>query len=142
MKIKVHENYGISERQLNEMACVGVLDDFEIQVWNREGRNIPHVHVYNCERRNKNTKIDVCIQLERAQYFEHGKHTGTLNAEQRKDFDSYMRKPHKNGVFATNYEFAVFLWNNMDDVKKVIPQKDNKGNVIIPDYTEIAPYKK
>lgn len=141
LKIRVHESHELSERELNEMACVGDLGEFEIQVWRREGKNIPHVHVYNNEPDGKSTKIDTCIQLERSAYFSHGGHTGTLNTEQREKFNDFMHKSHKNGVFNSYYEFAVFLWNNMEDVRKVVMQRDSNGNVVIPDYTTIAPYK-
>lgn len=140
MKITVHETR-ITERELNEMACVGDLGEFEIQVWRREGKYIPHVHVYNDEPKNKKTHLDVCIQLEKAAYFSHGDHTGVLNASQCEKFNTFMHKPHKNGVFNSNYEFAVFLWNNMDDVKKFVLQKNEDGSVVIPDYSTITPYK-
>lgn len=136
LKIKLHK---LTERELNEMACVGDLGEFEIQVWRREGKNIPHVHVYNEETGKK--RIDVCVQLEKAAYFSHGSHVGTLSASQRNKFNKFMHMPHKNGVFGSYYEFAVFLWNNMEDVRKVVLKKDKDGNTIIPDYSEIADYK-
>lgn len=134
LKIKV------SERQLNEMARVGKIGEFEIQVWNREGGEVPHVHIYNDEPRGKNTGLDACVQLEKSMYFPHGKHTGTMNASQRKEFNEFMHRPHRTGKFASNYEYAVFLWNDNNSSHEIELKLDANGEVIIPDYSEIAKY--
>ena len=144
MRIKVHENNPIQERDISEMARVGYSgkNSLEISVWTNDGGEIPHVHVRNGEPLGKSTCINLCIQLEKAMYFTHGEYNGMLNASQRKDFNDFMHKPHKTGKFDSNYEYAVFLWNDNNSSHNIELKRDSDGKVIIPDYREIAIYAK
>lgn len=141
MKITTHERLPVGATDIEEMARIGRAGDLEIYVWTNDAGSIPHVHVTNNEPKNKATRIDACVQLEKAAYFEHGMHLGMLNASQRKELNRFMHSPHKSGKLGTNYEYAVILWNDNNSGKDVILDRDDDGNVIVPDYIDIEPYK-
>lgn len=141
LKIKVHENRPIVEQDISEMARVGFADKLEVSVWTDDGGEVPHVHITNKEPPSKSTSINLCVQLEKSEYFTHGKYDGTLNASQRKEFNKFMHQPHKQGKFASNYEYAVFLWNDNNSTHEIKLRTDENGNTVIPDYTNIADYK-
>ena len=135
MRIKVHK------ADIREMARVGYVDRLEIYVWPGDSGKIPHVYVSNKEPRGKSSSMDTCIQLEKSEYFTHGSHKGVLNASQRKAFDTFMHDAPKQGVFGSNYELAVYLWNMNNSDNNVVLERDTEGKVVIPDYKDIAPYK-
>lgn len=141
MRIKV------SDRQRNEMSRVGDLGEFEVQVWSKDCGPavwtpahvyiyIPHVHVYS-----EASGLDACIKLTEPMYFPYGPHVDILNESQRKIFNEFMHRPHRTGIFATNYEYAVFLWNNNYPEHEMMLVRDINRNVVIPDYSEIAKYE-
>lgn len=142
LKIVMHHGKPVDEHQFFEMARVGYVNDsLEVQIWNREGRNIPHVHVYSTDKSHKKTSLDACIQLVKPMYFQHGSHMDTLNAEQRKAFNDFMHSPHRHGKFSSNYEYAVFLWNDNNTHAEIELELDANGDVVIPDYTDIQAYQ-
>ena len=138
MRIKV------SDRQRNELSRVGDLGEFEVQVWCKDcGPSvwtpahvyiyIPHVHVYS-----ETSGLDACIKLAEPMYFPYGLHVDNLNESQRKMFNEFMHRPHRTGIFSTNYEYAVFLWNNNYPEHEMMLVRYINGNVVIPDYSEIG----
>lgn len=129
------------------MSLVGDLGEFEVQVWCKDCGPavgtpahvyiyIPHVHVYS-----EASGLDACIKLAEPMYFPYGPHVDILNESQRKMFNEFMHRPHRTGIFATNYEYAVFLWNNNYTEHEIMLVRDINGNVVIPDYSEIAKYE-
>ena len=141
MRIKV------SDRQRNEMSRVGDLGEFKVQVWSKDCGPavwtpahvyiyIPHVHVYS-----EVSGLDACIKLAEPMYFPYGPHVDILNESQRKMFNEFMHRPHRTGKFTSNYEYAVFLWNDNNSSHEIELKLDANGEVIIPDYSEIAGYK-
>ncbi len=141
LKIKLHENRPIVEQDISEMARVGFADKLEVSVWTDDGGEVPHVHITNKEPPSKSTSINLCVQLEKSEYFTHGKYKGSLNASQRKEFNDFMHRPHRAGKFDSNYEYAVLLWNDNNSTHEITLQKDANGKVIVPDYTTIERYK-
>lgn len=117
------------------MSRVGDLGEFEVQVWCKEASAIPHMHVYSEE-----PELDACIKLAEPMYFPYGPHVDILNESQRKEFNEFMHRPHRTGKFASNYEYAVFLWNDNNSSHEIELKLDANGEVIIPDYSEIAKY--
>ena len=136
LRIKLNTSRTVYERHLHEMARVGFADDLIVWVWTDDPGYIPHVHVV--DRETKGERLDACIRLDSPAYFKHGTHTDELNASQRKEFHRFMHQPAKNGLFRTNYEYAVMLWNDNNSEVSVTAKTDNAGNTIVPDYSEIA----
>jgi len=126
----------VSERQLNEMSIVGDFGEFEVQVWCKETSDVPHVHVYS-----EASGLNACIRLDTPMYFPYDGHVDTLNASQRKEFNEFMHSPHRTGKFASNYEYAVFLWNDNNSSHEIELKRDAAEQVIIPDYSEIVKYE-
>lgn len=133
LKISVSENIPVYEQHLCEMARVGFADDLIVWVWTDDPGYVPHVHVV--DRATKGRNLDVCVRLDRVAYFQHGHHDGVFNAAQRKAFNEFMNSAPRNGVFGTNYEYAVMLWNDNNSSVTVSVSRDDAGNVHVPDYS-------
>lgn len=129
------------DNQLNEMAMIGNLhgQEYEVYVRTRDGGFIPHVHIFDTATNGR--KFDCCVQLEKNQYFSHGKHNSVMGAKMRKEFAEFMEQPCRSPKYQNNYEFAVEMWNMNNSSTYVQIREDEKGNIIMPDYRNIAPYK-
>jgi hypothetical protein len=126
----------LNESQLlTEMDRVGFLDELEICVYTDDPGNVPHVHIRDVATRGK--LFDACVKLEYPEYFDHGCHTDTLNSKQKRELDEFMNSAPAKGVFKTNYEKAVYMWNDNNSNKDVGFEYYDDGRVIVPDYTTI-----
>ena len=101
--------------QLNEMARVGFMGNFDVIVNTDDMGYIPHVHIV--DKATRGGQFDTCIRLETNRYFLHGGHKDTLNSKQRKMFND--------------------LWNDNNSDSYVQIREDANGNVLMPDYREI-----
>lgn len=130
-----NENIKMTAR-LDEMARVGFINgEYEVYVWTDDPGNIPHVHIRDTNSKGQN--FETCVQLKTNSYFLHGSYTDTLNSKQRKAFAEFMISPSRNKKYATNYEYAVDMWNDNNSNVILELEKDVKGNVIIPNYQVI-----
>ena len=125
---------------LDEMARVGIMDNiFDIIVYTDDKGYIPHVHIIDTATRGED--FDCCVQLERNQYFTHGRHQDEFNSKQCKLFNEFMLQPCRSPKYRNNYEFAVEMWNVNNSESYVQIKEDENGNIIQPDYSTIFPYK-
>ena len=130
----------IKRKRLDEMARVGVMNNvFDVIVYTDDMGYIPHVHIIDNATRGQD--FDCCVQLEKNQYFTHGKHIDEFNSKQCKLFDEFMRQPCRSPKYKNNYEFAVEMWNANNSKSYVQIMEDEDGEIIQPDYTIILPYK-
>ena len=123
----IEEAFNERERmRLDEMARVGImLNNLDVVVYTDDKGYIPHVHILD---RGTNGR-------------EHGKHLDTFNSKQCKEFNEFMRQPCRNPKFRNNYELAVDMWNLNNSDSYVQIREDKDGNMIMPDYSTILPYK-
>lgn len=133
-------------RKIYDMAHIGNFgsDNLELYINSREGDNVPHFHVL--DHTSKGEEIETCVQIRENRYFHHGRHQGTLNAKQRDALMAFMQsKPKTNkpqfNKFDTYYELIAYLWELFYPNSDTEIKYDKDGNVIIPDYTNILPYK-
>lgn len=128
------------KRMLMEMARVGILDNkYDVLVYTDDMGLIPHIHII--DKGTNGQEFNCCVQLETNKYFQHGIHQDVLNSKGRKLLNDFMRQPCRNPKFKNNYEFAVDMWNANNSSTYVQIREDSQGNIIMPDYTEIEPYK-
>lgn len=129
-----------NKKLLTEMARVGVMtNNFDVVVYTDDMGFIPHVHIIDKGTGGK--EFNSCVMLEQSRYFTHGIHTDVFNSKQRKDFNDFMNQPCRSPKYRNNYEFAVEMWNANNSSSYVQIVEDKDGNVIVPDYTDILPYK-
>lgn len=129
------------DEQLNEMARVGFMNgqEYEVYVRTDDPGFIPHVHIFDVGTSGR--KFDCCVQLEKSQYFSHGKHNSIMNAKMCREFAEFMEQPCRNPKYQNNYEFAVDMWNMNNSSAYVQIREDDNGKVIMPNYRKIAPYR-
>lgn len=58
----------------------------------------------------KNGEPDACLLIERAAYFMHGFHTGTLSRQERKILCKYLLTPGKK--YDTKWQELIAAWND------------------------------
>lgn len=122
------------------VARVGFIgEDFDVIIYTDDVEIIPHIHII--DRGTGGKEFNSCVMLERSQYFTHGVHTDVFNSKQMKDFNEFMNQPCRSPKYRNNYEFAVEMWNANNSSSYVQIAEDKNGNVIVPDYTDILPYK-
>lgn len=49
-----------------------------------------------------------------------------------------MNMPHRNIHYRNNYEYTINLWNDNNSSSYVQLKEDTNGNIVVPNYTEIA----
>ena len=126
--------------RLDEMARVSkFLDNYDIVIRTDDPGYIPHVHIIDLPTRGRD--FDCCVQLETNKYFQHGTHQDIMPAKWCKEFYDIMCQPHRNIHVRNVYEYAVNLWNDNNSSSYVQIKEDANGNVIVPDYRHILPYK-
>lgn len=133
-------NQRILERKrmhLDEMARIGKMNTFDIVVYTDDMGYIPHVHIIDSATRGE--EFDTCVRLETNQYFLHGRHQDMFNTRQCKEFNEFMKQPHRNIHYRNNYEYAVNLWNDNNSNSYVQLKEDEEGNIIMPNYKIILP---
>ena len=133
----IHDYFRFEDSRLDEMARVGFMDGqrYIIFVRTNDGGFIPHIHII--DQATNGSELDCCVRLETNKYFAHGRHQGKLNAKLSRALADFMRQPCRSPKYATNYEFAVDMWDMNNSDSYVIPKYDRNGNVIIPDYRNI-----
>jgi hypothetical protein len=126
---------------ITEMARVGFMhgETYEVSVYTRDPGKIPHVHIVDTDTYGK--KLNCCVMLETNRYFSHGHHQGELNAKLRKEFNDFMKQRSPIPQFKNNYQLAVAMWNLNNSDTYIQIKEDENGNIIMPDYTNILPYK-
>lgn len=94
----------------------------------------PHCHVVR-----SGIKVganDVCVRLDIADYFPHGKYKDKFTGKEKKIFDAFMRFVNPNNGTKSNWEVAVDLWNglggNSSNKKKIV------SAIKQPDYTKLS----
>ena len=102
---------------INEIARVGQIDDLEVCIYNREGSNVPHLHIRDYATMGR--EFDACVKLESPEYFDHGCHTDILSTKQKHQLNDFMNEAPAKGVFRTNYEKAVYMWNDNNSDRDV-----------------------
>lgn len=108
--------------KLEEMARVGSLNGFEFKVYGGE-RNIPHIHMDSADKK-------VCIRLDIAEYYAHGKSKDTLNSNERDILIDFMNNRHRR-FDITNYEYMLNLWNENN------PNYEIDEEMQMPDYKNL-----
>lgn len=91
--------------------------DFEVQIGEFEGDNIPHFHLDNKEQGNKQKKT--AIRLDMPYYFLHGDKKYILNSKERKELVRWLNEKPANGLLLdkndnypkTNWQALVNIWN-------------------------------
>ena len=68
----------------------------------------------------------------------HGNHRDRLNSQPRKMLNDFMNMPHRNIHYRNNYEYTINLWNDNNSSSYVQLKEDTNGNIVVPNYTEIA----
>lgn len=97
----------------------------KIYVYENEG-SIPHCHIVGFSEK------EICIRLDKAEYFSHGTKIGKLNSKERKLFNEFMHSRNQLGV--EQWKAAASMWNGyaLDDETKIqIKIKD------CPDYLKL-----
>ena len=128
------------KRRMDEMARVGIMNNiFDVIVHTDDMGFVPHVHII--DRNTGGNEFDCCVQLEKNHYFIHGNHVDMFNSRQCKIFDDFMKQPCRSPKYRNNYEFAVEMWNANNSESYVQIKEDENGEIIMPDYNIIFPYK-
>lgn len=96
-------------------------------------------HIFILYQKNGNFKCCVCIY--ESLYFNHGYKTDTLNANQRKNLNEWLKEKHKT-LNNTNWEVIKFLWDSNNEENKNIKFINLILNQIILTWRTIKPYIK
>jgi hypothetical protein len=106
----------------------------KIEVYNGEG-SIPHFHIFN-----KDQSFQCCVRIYENNFFSHGnKYKDTLNKNQCKELDEWLKMPNKSAKGRlTNWEAIEFTWNFANPNCKY---PDKKKCTTQPDYASMTNFK-
>lgn len=106
----------------------------KIEIYENEGQ-IPHFHITGISK-----TFNCCVRIYEPYFFIHGnKCRDTLNTNQCKELDTWLRQQNKNSIGnMSNWEAIVFMWYTFNpDCKYPEFKKTNKQ----PDYTRMNMFK-
>jgi hypothetical protein len=121
--------------RLSEMSRIGKFDTYTVVVYTDDPDYIPHIHVIDSN--SYGNDLDVCVRLDKPEYFSHGRHQDIFNSKQKKIFNDFMHEPSRNVHYRNNYEMAINLWNDNNSESYIQIKEDEYGNIIVPDYTQL-----
>lgn len=123
--------------QAKEIARIGFIgDELEVYVRTDDARNVPHVHVRDIE--SKGDDFEICVQLLKNAYYPCEFYADKLDSVRLKAFAEFMEAPCRNERYATNYEYAVDMWNDNNSSAEIQVVRNPDGMVVIPDYRNIG----
>ncbi len=121
---------------LDRMARIGfIADAYEVFVITDDVENIPHIHIR--DRATMGRDFETCVQLNSNEYFQHSNNINAMDDDLKREFARFMAALCRNKRYATNFEYAVDMWNdNNSGVKAVVSYEEIDGRRIvkIPDY--------
>ena len=110
---------------LAEMAKAGSFLQYEVLIHPKEKEgNIPHFHLHVP---GMSFDDDICIKLDKPEYFIHGSHSGMLNHKERKNLQVFLLSKRRN---ISRWDFLVDAWETAYPNKLVSADS-------CPDYTEL-----
>ena len=122
---------GVFQEGSTSRLSFNSIGECKVYVYGDEGP-IPHFHIIS-----KNGNFKCCVCIYESLYFNHGYKTDTLNANQRKNLNEWLKEKHKT-LNNTNWEVIKFLWDsNNEENKKYKIYKSNTQ----PDYINMENYK-
>ena len=117
--------------------------EFNVQLGESEGENIPHFHLDNGEIGNKKKKT--AIRLDMPYYFLHGDKTYILNSKEKKLFVLWIKSKPKKIVKGNeqdgelpknNWENLRNMWNNYYPQAKINCSDTPNYNLLEKDYKD------
>lgn len=127
----------LSEAEVSRINYGGSIGECKIEVYAKEGVNVPHFHVYSIKTdKNHNPVLDACVKIYEAALFAHGHHDDILNNDQCRALDSVLRLKNKKSKYEvdslTNWEVISTIWCQAHP--EALKEFDTKH---MPDYTTI-----
>lgn len=116
-----------------DIARIGYMNQFEVIILTDDTDFIPHVHITDIN--TKGRIFNCSVMLEDSDYT--SQKVNTFDDKQCKEFDEFMKQPHRNIHFRNNYEYAVNLWNDNNSSSYVQIVEDDNGDIIMPDYKRL-----
>ncbi len=130
------EGLWVESARFGETARVGFIGEgYEVYIMTDDSHNVPHVHVRDV--RTKGSDFETCIELCANRYCLHGAYRGAMDINQRTCFAEFMESPCRNKRYATNYEYAVEMWNDNNASATVLLENNPAIQIVIPDYRTI-----
>ena len=110
--------------------------NYKLEVYSGEGP-IPHFHLVSKGENDRDKKIDTCICIFEARYFDHGTHVSTLSSKELKVLNEFL-KEQKNPIGGTYWDIIATQWYELNPDNITRYQYINKKQ---PDYTHMLGYK-
>ncbi len=85
-----------------------------IEVYPNEGEHIPHMHIHNADK-----KFNVCVRLDKPEYFKHGPYQDEFNSKQKKEFNKIMHTITYYDPERTYWQSACASWNKHYEKDKI-----------------------
>ena len=128
------ENELRGRRRAINYSDVGTFSDMLVLSYFDDFISTPHIHIIDLE--TKGRMVDCCVSLEDGRYINHGKHKLTMDDILVDEFIEFMhRVPYSSGE--TYFELAIEEWEFTNDLIKVERKYDDKGKIVIPDYSKL-----
>jgi hypothetical protein len=115
-----------NNHQLNEMAQIGLFDQYSLYVYGREG---PVAHFHLLKGNPDNPSWQTCIKIETSEYFHHDGKEGTLNSKQKKHLVDFFNTSNQDLPQITNWQSTVVAWNQNN------PRWRIDRNTTMPEYS-------
>ncbi len=136
-----------------EMATVGYFQEIKenkpkgdrLKVFTTSDKGFPQVHVHIGDDSTMGAELNICIKLDKPEYFIHDKSSGKFTKSQLEAFIKFMKTPYHgplqyNGAkIPTMWDYTIVQWN-LENPEHEIPIEEKDGFVItppMPDYTKL-----
>lgn len=118
---------------LQEFAKIGTIDNqvgktgsYEIWIYGRKGKDIPHFHIVNDQ-----TGFSCCVKILECGYFIHTGKENVLTSKLKKSLVYFLTKPHRRLKDTTNWEYLCACWedNNSELPEEIYENMPNYLNL-------------
>jgi len=125
------EDLVLEDRKIADIIKYGKKTlNYQIYVYGKEGPT-PHFHIIETGEDDREKKIDCCICIFEANFFDHGAHTDLLNNKELKILNNFLKS--KIGV-NTYWEIIVAEWHRLNPGNYNKYSQNRKTNTQ-PDYS-------
>lgn len=144
------------EQPAFEMATVG---KFQVSKGNKpKGRQLkvfttsdahPQVHVHIWDTATKGNKVNICVRLDKPEYFVHDRAKDKFSKDELSAFIKFMQSPSSQPIFSqdgvsyklkTQWDWTIMQWNAENEDARIPIDRADDGYLIapeMPDYSKL-----
>lgn len=127
------------DENIARIGFMGEKSEYEVYVQTDDEVSEPHFHVRDAE--TKGARFETCVGIETNRYCPHGDCSDELSVYAQERLMDFMKRTTPTSQCCStptsNYERVVDMWNLNNENTQVTLKRNERGDVVIPIYSEM-----